>query len=272
MLDRPNLHLQTDSRVLRLAMDGTALRVWPSNATMARWRRSAREILCAGAFDSPRLLLLSGIGPVSQLERLGIAPVADLPVGENLIDHLLIGVVYDCCSRSPTATPTPPRMRSPRSTPDRADCDIQISFAKEPHFAPETNDGVPRFTIIPGITRPKSRGTVCSDRRRSRCPTRDRPVLLQPPRRHAGHDPGRSAQPGDRGAGGSPLERRGTFPGPEVCDDDEIAAYVARDVSTWFHRRHVPHGRRSGRSGRSALRVHGITGLRLRRSCPTSSP
>ena len=55
----------------------------------------------------------------------------------------------------------------------------------------------------------------------------------------------------------------GTFPGPEVCDDDEIAAYVARDVSTWFHLRHVPHGRRSGRSGRSALRVHGITGLRV---------
>ena len=52
-------------------------------------------MLCAGAFDSPRLLLLSGIGPAEELQALGIAPVADLPVGQNLIDHLLIGIVYD---------------------------------------------------------------------------------------------------------------------------------------------------------------------------------
>ena len=96
-------------------------------------------ILCAGAFDSPRILLLSGIGPATQLERLGIAPVADLPVGENLIDHLLIGVVYDSlqpisdCNAYATEG-----CAFTRSTPDRADCDIQISFAKEPHFAPET--------------------------------------------------------------------------------------------------------------------------------------
>ena len=108
VLDRPNLHLQTDTRVLRLAMDGNrALGVAVQRDDGALETISAGEVISPEL--SPRLLLLSGIGPVSQLERLGIAPVADLPVGENLIDHLLIGVVYDCCSRSPTATPTPPR-------------------------------------------------------------------------------------------------------------------------------------------------------------------
>ena len=42
--------------------------------------------------------------------------------------------------------------------------DIEISFAKEANFAPPTDDGVPRYTIIPGITQPRSRGTVGSAR------------------------------------------------------------------------------------------------------------
>ena len=50
---------------------------------------AAREyVLCAGAIDTPRLLLLSGIGPAGDLTRLGIEVAADLPgVGEHLLDH-----------------------------------------------------------------------------------------------------------------------------------------------------------------------------------------
>src|SRR6266699_1388143 len=57
-----------------------------------------REVLlCAGAINSPQLLLLSGIGPAAHLHQLGIPVALDLPgVGQNLQDHLAAGVIYAC--------------------------------------------------------------------------------------------------------------------------------------------------------------------------------
>ena len=49
-------------------------------------------ILCGGVFNSPQLLMLSGIGPAAHLRGLGIAPRVDLPVGRNLRDHLMVGL------------------------------------------------------------------------------------------------------------------------------------------------------------------------------------
>jgi choline dehydrogenase len=52
-------------------------------------------ILSAGAFDSPKLLMLSGIGAAQDLQAMGISVVVDLPgVGQNLQDHLLLSVVH----------------------------------------------------------------------------------------------------------------------------------------------------------------------------------
>ncbi len=57
---------------------------------------SREVVLCGGAFNSPQLLMLSGIGPRAELEALGIPVVADLPgVGKNLQDRYEIGVVSD---------------------------------------------------------------------------------------------------------------------------------------------------------------------------------
>src|SRR5262249_20136645 len=56
--------------------------------------RATREvILCAGAIHSPAILQRSGIGPARLLERLSISVRADLPVGENLLDHPLMSAM-----------------------------------------------------------------------------------------------------------------------------------------------------------------------------------
>ncbi|WP_054305261.1 GMC family oxidoreductase, partial [Serratia rubidaea] len=49
-------------------------------------------IICAGAVGSPKLLMLSGIGPHAHLTSLGITPLADLPVGKNFHDHLHMSI------------------------------------------------------------------------------------------------------------------------------------------------------------------------------------
>lgn len=49
-------------------------------------------VLCAGTFGSPKILMLSGIGPRAHLQSLGIDTVADLPVGQNFHDHLHMSV------------------------------------------------------------------------------------------------------------------------------------------------------------------------------------
>ena len=57
----------------------------------------AEVILCGGAFNSPQLLLLSGVGNADELEALGADVVADLPgVGENLQDHLEVYIQHAC--------------------------------------------------------------------------------------------------------------------------------------------------------------------------------
>lgn len=88
---RPNLTIITRAHATRILTEGR-------RATGVAYRKggaehkvcAAREvILSGGAFNSPQLLMLSGIGPAEQIRRQGIAVVHDLPgVGQNLQDHL----------------------------------------------------------------------------------------------------------------------------------------------------------------------------------------
>ncbi len=97
ILQRPNLTVTTGALVTRLLFEGTrAVGVEYLHEGMLHQVRVDREvILSAGAFDSPKLLMLSGIGDAAQLQALGISVVADLPgVGQNLQDHLLFPVAY----------------------------------------------------------------------------------------------------------------------------------------------------------------------------------
>ena len=57
--------------------------------------RAEREVIVsAGTYQSPVLLMLSGIGPAQDLEFFGIPVRQDLPVGENLQDHCMVNVNY----------------------------------------------------------------------------------------------------------------------------------------------------------------------------------
>ncbi|MEH2448079.1 MAG: GMC family oxidoreductase N-terminal domain-containing protein [Nostoc sp.] len=92
---RPNLTTMTGALVTRLLFDGTSTVgvEYLHEGTLHQARVNSEVILSAGAFDSPKLLLMSGIGDAEYLQSLGIAVVADLPgVGQNLQDHVLVSV------------------------------------------------------------------------------------------------------------------------------------------------------------------------------------
>jgi choline dehydrogenase-like flavoprotein len=94
---RPNLDVLTDTLALRILFDGdraVGVEVWRDGAT--EQIRAAREvILSAGAFQSPVLLLLSGIGPAANLAPYGITAREDLPVGLDLQDHCMAQLNYE---------------------------------------------------------------------------------------------------------------------------------------------------------------------------------
>jgi choline dehydrogenase len=97
MGERKNLRVETRAQVSRVLFHGTrACGVeFTVDGGAARVARAGEVIVCAGAFGSPQLLQLSGVGNARQLSALGIDVVADLPgVGENLQDHLEVYVQY----------------------------------------------------------------------------------------------------------------------------------------------------------------------------------
>ena len=96
---RPNLHIMTGCVVDRVRLSrGKAEGVDMRRDGRPETLNAVREVvLSAGAFNSPKLLMLSGIGPADQLSEHGIDVVRDLPgVGENLMDHQLTTIQMEC--------------------------------------------------------------------------------------------------------------------------------------------------------------------------------
>jgi 4-pyridoxate dehydrogenase len=93
---RKNLTVAVNAHTTRVALNGTrATGVDYAQTGGIVHAEAAREvILAAGTFNSPQLLMLSGIGPASHLHEFGIKVVADLPVGRNLQDHLGADMTY----------------------------------------------------------------------------------------------------------------------------------------------------------------------------------
>ncbi|XP_031786569.1 glucose dehydrogenase [FAD, quinone]-like [Nasonia vitripennis] len=112
--NRPNLFVKTNAFVTRVLVDprtksavGVEYSDFDRKDIVKRVYASKEVVLSAGAINTPKLLMLSGIGKAYELQKFGIEVVADLPVGENLHDHVtvtpLIGVIHP--SRSTVKTP-----------------------------------------------------------------------------------------------------------------------------------------------------------------------
>ena len=94
VMSRQNLEVRCGAFVNRVVFEGTrAVGVDVDGETV----RASEVILCGGAFNSPQLLQLSGVGNAHELSSLGVDVVHDLPgVGESLQDHLEVYVQYAC--------------------------------------------------------------------------------------------------------------------------------------------------------------------------------
>ncbi|TMH12588.1 MAG: choline dehydrogenase [Betaproteobacteria bacterium] len=97
-LARPNLRVLTGALVTRIVTEGRrAVGVELRDASGLQRVQARREVLlCAGALQSPQILMLSGIGPAAHLRAHGIDVVHDLPgVGQNLHDHIDVVMVVN---------------------------------------------------------------------------------------------------------------------------------------------------------------------------------
>jgi choline dehydrogenase len=99
---RANLHIETSALAQRLVFEGRRARAveYRQNGEL-RLARARREILVSsGAYNSPQLLQLSGVGPAELLKTHGIDVVLDAPgVGSDLQDHLQVRIVMRCAQR-----------------------------------------------------------------------------------------------------------------------------------------------------------------------------
>ncbi|MFM0336126.1 GMC family oxidoreductase [Paraburkholderia fungorum] len=164
VMNQPNLTVLTAALVHRVKIAGAK-----ATAVEFSWRgktvcvNASREIvLSMGAFNTPRTLMLSGIGDEVELRRLGIEPKMHLPgVGKNFQDHSLVG---SCMWESPT--PVVPNNNKAEATffwksDSRASApDIQPFLIEVPHLTEKhVSHAVPNaWSLSPSIVRPRSRG------------------------------------------------------------------------------------------------------------------
>lgn len=289
-LARQNLEVRTHALVRRVVFEGTrAVAVELVQGSGVVEVRARREIiLCAGAIESPKLLILSGVGPAAELGKHGIDTIVDLPgVGRNLSDHTVFHIAY-LCSKRITVNSAFNRMRMLQymifkrgplsifpigayayaSVEDEDWPDVQFNivsgWAKDMEDAgtPPKEDG---FLIAPIVLRPRSLGSITL-----RSARLEDPPVIQPNIFADEYDVRLSLASyrvardmlGDELF--APYRTRIVKPERELESDDEILAYLRRSVNTAFH----PVGTcKMGVDDMavvdSELKVHGAEGLRV---------
>jgi 4-pyridoxate dehydrogenase len=93
---RTNLTVVTNAHTTRVTLDGTRARgvEYRQGGSTQQANASREVIMAAGTFNTPQILMLSGVGPAEHLRSFGINVAADLPVGKNLQDHLGAYMTY----------------------------------------------------------------------------------------------------------------------------------------------------------------------------------
>ncbi len=99
-MDRPNLTVRTQYHATRILIEGgraVGVEYVEGNSQVRKQARAEQEVIvCSGAIGSPKLLLLSGIGPADELREVGVEVSHDLPgVGKNLQDHIDVYVINE---------------------------------------------------------------------------------------------------------------------------------------------------------------------------------
>lgn len=270
VLGHPRLVVTTGAQVTGIMLrDGRAAGVeYLARGRSHQVTAAAEVIVACGAFGSPRLLMLSGIGPADELREHGIAAAADLPgVGRNLQDHLIFGVGWECTApqRQPRLLAEAGLFLHSRVTAPAASPDLQFLAGPVQFFDDRYKTEGPAFTFAPVLVQPRSRGTV---RLRSADPlalpavdprylttAADVNALV------AGIAIARELAHANSFAG---LRGRELAPGADVTDRASLIRYVRESAATIWH----PAG--TCRMGRDALavidpqlRVHGVAGLRV---------
>ena len=282
VLERSNLAVATGAYVTRLLLEeGRAVGVEVDQHDATRAIRPEREvILSAGTYQSPQILLLSGIGPAEELALGGIPPVLDLPVGRGLQDHIATWITYTTDQPSLLTAETEENLallqtqgRGPLTsnfaesggfirTRDGLDTpDVQLHAI--PILFPEGGAGeilVDGWALSACVLRPTSTGFV---KLRSRVPTakprilhnylateEDRATLIAGVRRCLEI----AEQPALRAV------TTGSYGAPERHDDASLIAHIERNSATIYH----PVGTCAmGSVVDSELRVLGMEGLRV---------
>ena len=170
-LSRPNLTLLLNASVVKLNFKGTrcvGVKIMTGD-NVTDIAADKEVILATGSINSPKLLMLSGVGEATALRSLGIDVVENLPgVGENLQDHVLVsGVVFKYKGKMPDrpADSNAVEAEAYLSSGPSSDTDISLVLHQLPVVTPEVASryGTPppdSLTIAPALVQPTSRGSV----------------------------------------------------------------------------------------------------------------
>ena len=294
---RPNLTIKTHALARRILLDGArAIGVEYQNrgGDVVRAQADREVILCGGVYNSPQLLMLSGIGPADHLRERDIPVVADLPVGQNLQDHVMTSIFFRRNSpgemhghmrfdrmafnmaRAYTlgtgfAASVPSGvMGFIKTQSDLAVPDIEFMMALSPPYANLWFPGIKKpyqdaFGIYPALIHPESRGDVSLRSANPRDPVRIRFNFFSAPNDLVTLRKGfRTARRIALQSALDPFRGPETTPGEAKDSDAEIDAHIRKSLTTVSH----PAGTCAMGNGPEAvldpeLRVRGVERLRV---------